>query len=356
MTRTDRKKNYIAYFDLLRVLSMFGVLFMHLSSARLAKVNSTGWYLIAGLDSFFFTAVPIFLMISGALILSAPQAQDARYLLRHRLPKIIVPLFVWSAATLAIDHLAAFLHGNGFGFVGYLQKLASIPLHEAAPPYWFIYYLIPLYLLSPLLSSAAKNLTDKAWRYLGIVVMITAFYKTAAALFPDGIGRVEIFERLFLFSGCAAYFFFGYWLHHAQFRIRNGVLLGVLILDTALITWMTGVLSSGGTLDQTMQSYNLIFTGILSVSLFLLIKQNGDRIPNSVQRCIHWLSGHSFCVYLSHVPVIRLLPTVGIDISSFGGFLLSIPLTLGICLMISMIAGRIRPLCYVLTGTRYKKK
>ena len=355
MTHTNQKSGYIAYFDILRVISMFGVLFMHLSSARLAAVGGAGWYAVAAFDSFFYTAVPIFMMISGALILSAPQAQDIRYLLRHRLPRLIVPLLVWSAGTLAIDNAAAFVHGEGFGIAQYLQELSAIALHEAAPPYWFLYYLIPLYLLSPLLSAAAKGMSEKTWRYLGILAFIVVFYKTAAALFPDKLGRIEILERLFLFSGCAAYFFFGYRLHHTRVKVKNGVLLGIIAADLVLITWMTGVLSDGSNLDQTVQSYNLLFTSILSVSLFLLIKQNIEKIPQTIQRVSRRLSGHSFCVYLSHVPVILLLPSIGIDISTWAGFLLSIPITTAICLAISAIAVRIRPLCYILTGTRYKK-
>ena len=105
---------HIVYFDILRTLSMFGVLFMHLSSARLARPDSAGWRLLVLPDSFFFIAVPIFFMISGALILQSASTRDPNYLLRKRLPRLLVPLTLWSAATLALPFLAELSHGNGF--------------------------------------------------------------------------------------------------------------------------------------------------------------------------------------------------------------------------------------------------
>lgn len=348
---------HIVYFDILRTLSMFGVLFMHLSSARLARPDSAGWRLLVLPDSFFFIAVPIFFMISGALILQSASTRDPNYLLRKRLPRLLIPLTLWSAATLALPFLAELFHGNGFDLRKYLGSLVSIAMHEAAPPYWFLYYLIPLYLLSPALKAAADGLTEKGWRYLGGLTLLICIYKTLGALLPAVQAlRIEILERLFLFSGCAAYFFFGFYLHCFKRRIHNGILLGIILADTALITAGTWIRSVGGILDQSFQSYNLFFTLTLAICTFLLAKQNAGRLSPRAKQIFAWLSAHSFGVYLSHVPVILLLPSAGIDLSSGAGFLCSLVLVPALCLLISWASSRIRFLCWPLTGKRWQAK
>lgn len=348
---------HIRYFDVLRTLSMSGVLFMHLSSARLAEPGCTGWGLLVLLDSFFFIAVPLFFMISGALILQSGPASEPAHLLRHRLPRLLIPLVFWSAAVLALPFLRELIHGNGFDLRGYLYALTTIAAHEAAPPYWFLYYLIPLYLLSPALKAAANGLTEKSWRYLGILALIVCTYKTCVTLLPFAKAfQIEIFERLFLFSGCAAYFFFGFYLHQMQYRVPNGILLGIILGDTVLISVGTWIRSAGGVLDQSFQSYNLLFTLVLAISVFLLAKQNNGRLNTRTGKVFNWLAARSFGVYLSHVPVILLLPSAGIDLSSGKGFIYSLFLVPAVCLLISWGISRVRFLCWPLTGARWQKK
>ena len=351
------KKTHIVYFDLLRVLSMFGVLFMHLSSARLAQIESPGFIAVCALDSFFYIAVPLFFMISGALLLTSPKTDDPAAL-KTRLPRIAVPLLVWSILTLAIPLAGDLVHGRTPDLGAFLASLPRIFAHEAAIPYWFLYFLIPLYLLSPVLRPAAKGLSEKGWRYLACLVLIVTAYKTAETIFPYPSDlRIEILDRLFLLSGCMAYFFFGYRLHRKNFRISGAALLAFILADTAFITAATVLRSRvSGALDQSYQSYNLLFTALLAAAVFLLVKQNGDRLPDRAKRVIAWLADRSFGVYLAHVPVILLLPSVGVDISTGTGFLISLAVVPAVCLLISWAASRIPVLCYLLTGQKREKR
>ncbi len=348
---------HIAYFDILRTISMFGVLFMHLSSARLAKPGDIGWGLLVVFDSFFFIAVPIFFMISGALILQSDATKQPHYLLLHRLPRLLIPLAIWSIATNTIPFLADWVHGRGLDLQAYLTALVSIVAHEAAPPYWFLYYLIPIYLLSPALKAAADGLSETAWKYLGILALLVCIYKTLWTIFPSLQSlRIEIFERLFLFSGCLCYFFFGFYLHRSKYHVSNRILTAIVLVDTVFISAATWLRSTGGSLDQSFQNYNLLFTLILAVSVFLLAKQNAHRFSPRIKRIFAWLATYSFGVYLSHVPVILLLPSIGIDLSTGTGFLISLLLVPATCLLLCWGISQIRFLCWPLIGLRWKGK
>ena len=351
----DKKDRHIAYFDFLRVFSMLGVIIMHLSSAYLQSPANRGWKLLVIPNSVFFVAVPVFFMISGALILSSPETSDPASL-KRRIPRLVIPLLLWSACTLILDNLAAFIHTGSFDMAGYIKELGSIFLHEAAPPYWFMYYLIPLYLLSPALKAMAENLSDKGWRWLGALVLIVVLYKTVMAFLPDASAKADIPERLFILSGCLAYFFFGYRLRTAEIQIKNGVLLAVILIDTAVISAGTIFLSKNGEFVQTFQTYNLVFTAILAVSVFLLAKQNEALLSDGAKKVFAFLSKRSYGVYLIHVPVIFLLPSAGINIASAKGMLISFVLVPLVCFVITELAMRIKPFSYILTGCKYNRK
>ena len=109
-------------------------------------------------------------------------------------------------------------------------------------------------------------------------------------------------------------------------------------------------------MDQSFQSYNLLFTLVLAISVFLLAKQNNGRLNTRTGKVFNWLAARSFGVYLSHVPVILLLPSAGIDLSSGKGFIYSLFLVPAVCLLISWGISRVRFLCWPLTGARWQKK
>ena len=352
--KSDTVQGHIAYFDVLRTISMFGVLFMHLSAARLAMVESRGFIAVCTADSLAFIAVPIFFLISGALLLGSPKTDDPDILLKTRLPRIAVPLFFWSVITLAIPLAADLVHGRAPDFGAFFSAVPHIFAHEAAIPYWFLYFLLPLYLLSPVLRAAAKGLTEKGWRYLACLTLIVTVYKTMETILPYPADmRLEILDRLFLLSGCMAYFFFGYRLHTKKLYISNAALLVFLLADTAIITIGTVVRSrASGALDSSFQTYNLLYTASLALAVFQLARQNADRLPVRAKRVFTWLSARSFGVYLAHVPVILLLPAVGIDISTGKGFLLSLLIVPPLCLLLSWLLSKIPVLRFLLLGQR----
>ena len=66
----------IAYFDVLRILATFAVIVLHLSAQHWADtdVYSRAWQAFNLYDSAVRWAVPVFVMISGALFLSGSQS------------------------------------------------------------------------------------------------------------------------------------------------------------------------------------------------------------------------------------------------------------------------------------------
>lgn len=59
-------------YDLLRVASMVGVVYLHTAAGALRQLGTPLWHFSNLLSSLATAAVPLFFMLSGALLLSHP--------------------------------------------------------------------------------------------------------------------------------------------------------------------------------------------------------------------------------------------------------------------------------------------
>lgn len=60
---------------------------MHTAAGPLRAGINTGWHLLNVCTSLAFTAVPLFFMMSGYLLMTSRKTADISVLLRHRLPR-----------------------------------------------------------------------------------------------------------------------------------------------------------------------------------------------------------------------------------------------------------------------------
>ncbi len=103
----------VEYLDILRALSMLSVVFLHTVAGNLrANYGSAVWHLSNVLSSLVDTAVPLFFMISGALLLGSAKTLSLDYTLKKRVPRVLVPFVVWSLVYVAY-YLAVSWKVNG---------------------------------------------------------------------------------------------------------------------------------------------------------------------------------------------------------------------------------------------------
>ncbi|MDP3442600.1 MAG: acyltransferase family protein, partial [Ignavibacteria bacterium] len=121
-------------FDILRLLSIFGVIIMHTTSMygidiQILDFESFFRYIL----SFSFKwSVPIFFMISGALLLS--KDENAQDFYSKRFKKVLFPTLFWSAIYLSIHYI-----WHGFSVFSLIAALL-----KANPFYhlWFMFAII----------------------------------------------------------------------------------------------------------------------------------------------------------------------------------------------------------------------
>lgn len=65
------ERAHVEYFDWLRIIAALSVIFMHTAAGPLRAGINTGWHLLNVCTSLAFTAVPLFFMMSGYLLMTS---------------------------------------------------------------------------------------------------------------------------------------------------------------------------------------------------------------------------------------------------------------------------------------------
>ena len=340
----------IAYLDLLRVAASVFVVFMHTAARGLRTdvAGHTGWFFLVGLSSLAFCAVPLFFMITGYLLTASERTQDVRVLLRKRLPRLLVPLFFWSLLYILRELVSA----EQFSLSLFAEKLLSIFREPVNVSLWFMYALVGMYLISPLLCAGLRSLDQRGERFLLGLLAAVKLLSALRIVFPDfgaAFLSLDLVNYLEAFNGYLAFFVLGWFLGKTKRHFPAPILWGTAFATWGIITAGTILRSSAaGSYAAAFQSQSGFFELLLAGCLFLLAKQ--ARLPQrpGVRRVLQELAPCSFAIYLMHNLLLQLLGTSAR--SSLTGVLLRTGWIYALALLIAWLCRFVPGLSYLTSG------
>lgn len=341
-------------YDILRIFSMFSVVYLHTAAKSLTDFGQTAlWDFSNFLTAIATPAVPLFFMLSGALLLNDSKTEDLSFLFRRRIPRVLIPLCVWSAAVLTYTALS----GDPAGALGSLRVIFNTPV---IVPYWFLYALIPIYLLSPFLKKMTDRLSPSHWNYLMGLWLCCSILLYTFRSFAPASWTVPLTEHwtlnLNLVGGYLGYFLLGAYLERLPRKPSRRLLwcaVPVLLLISILGTrWDT---FTHGAYSDRFTNYHSLFTCLLSAAIFLLA-DSYLRGRRNTSRMLIRLSNASFCVYLLHPLALGLANRILLYLTGSEVFT-SIPQQLAVyicvcvfCLIVSALLSSVQPLALLFTG------
>lgn len=351
---TDQAHQY--HFDYIRVFAMLCVVFMHLASNAL-RVDTAylgkNWHVINAATSLAFSAVPLFFMISGYLLVSSSRSSDVGYLLKKRIPKLIVPLVVWSA--LAALWIAV---RDEAGIRSALRPIAAMGSEPVMVHFWFMYTLIGMYLISPVLHNGLSRLDTGGKKYIFVLLLLVETITTLQMMLPAHLIRYlpsKLFSELSFFSGHLVSFVLGWLLGQTKRKIPNPLLIVIALADWAFITFMTYHLTlQTGEYTATYQSQGRGLEILLAACIFLLGKQLWNRSLGFVNQIISPLAALAFPVYLMHNITINMMAQTWLPRQNAPELLFSTLLIVIVCYLVIKTAATIPPLCYITTGMNFR--
>lgn len=300
-------KERVAYLDLLRVFSILAVMVLHVSGQSWAvlDVHSAEWRVLTFYDGICRWGAPLFVMISGALMLD--RDRTGRQLVRKSL-RLVAAFLFWSAVYALVESRRRPMATREL-----LLEIAAGHYHM-----WFLFMILGLYLITPFLRRivASRRLTE----YFLLLALIFNFaipqsLSLAALLNPalaEAAGAI-VNKIYFHFAlGFAGFYVLGYALSRAELSRGLRWALGALSLAGFAVTvGLTTLLSwRQGAADERVLTYFSLNALLESVGVFLLFRYCSGwtgRLGERGRRVLRALSEGSFGAYLIHPLVLEFL-------------------------------------------------
>jgi surface polysaccharide O-acyltransferase-like enzyme len=334
--------------DLLRVISIAGVLAIHTFGYMVGNDEvrgSAAWWVAVTLDLGVVWVVPVFVMISGALVLHPrAHAQGPWAFYRKRFARILPALVFWH-----IFYVIAYqmlLRGSDLSLRQVEQMLVD---GRVATAMYFLWLIAGLYLVAPILAAFVSDNVRRAVILAAAVLGWTmAVYVVTRLTNYHGYARPISLTALTLWWPYVGYFLAGWALHSVSLGRRGKIIVGgVAAILIAEGVWQWGTATDHPRLE-VLSPFGAFGTTVVIVSLCVFaFFASTLRNAAADSRAARWLikaSDASFGVFLVHIflleVVLQVVPGVGAG-SSLGALAVTYVVVLAASFAVSMVAARI---------------
>ncbi|WP_028868255.1 acyltransferase [Psychromonas arctica] len=314
----------IFYIDFLRFIAAIAVIMIHVLGPfryLYGEIPGSDWLAAAGLNSLTRWAVPVFMMISGALLLSSKTlsskalspkplsppklpskslSQDASsqesfkwgpYLIK-RVSKVVVPFVGWTIIfALVSGYMVDGIFTGEWSSNIATETLGSSLTEPVWYHLWFFYDFIPLYFVIPFLLPLLKQASDDH-----IKLALSCW---AILLFMHWLKIGDFLQQnLVLYSG---YLVLGWYLFNRDNRdhLKYWITAGSLMLLLNFFgTWY--VATEKQAYSSLFMGYKTINTAIIGGMLFVLAQTYAHKIQGRLRALVTLISTYSLGIYLVH--------------------------------------------------------
>lgn len=310
-TQSGRRWSY----DLLRVLSIVGVIAIHVFGAVVgdpSRPHDAGWWYAVAIDIGFIWVVPVFVMLSGALVLAPRQhAAGPASFYRRRLMRLAPAFVFWQLFYILVFRVWLAENPTGFG-----AAIASIIDGRPYTHLYFLWLIVGLYAIAPVLAAFLNQGGERrALWFAGIVLAATVMTASSSgvltALGVAGSGGLVALTQWLPYVG---YFLAGW-------ALRDVVLRGhaLLLASAATLALVVAIIVQFGFRADlpwlnavAPVSYYGPLVALASVGCFVVGNGLGARFSPSgrIAAAIIAISDAAFGVFLVHFAVMLALRAV----------------------------------------------
>lgn len=367
-------KKQIVWLDAVRLLAFFFLLCCHAAdpfyaTATYANADAGGPVDPAMLTwgerwmAFVRPCVPLFVMITGALMFPVRQSMGAFY--KKRILRVLWPFLIWSVlyylfpwitGLLGLDKSIVYTcfiwaESDSQSFQSSLANILRIPYTFSfiAQHMWYIYMLIGLYLYMPIFSAWVERATKRQMQVVlglwGLSTFLPYFHQFVST-YAFGTCTWNSFGIFYYFAGFNGYLLLGHYLrYHVNWSwSRTWPVALVLLVAGFLVTYLGyGYIMSLP--DKTPEmielfwTYNTINVACMSAAWFLLLKHVSLPAESKAGRMLANLTFCGFGIYMVHyffvglcyqiiqtfaLPVCLRIPASALLIFAFSWILVSV--------------------------------
>ena len=278
--------------DIVRIVACLMVVLMH---SPMPNMDLSG-IIAVGNTMITMPCIGLFFIVSGYLLL--PVKTSMKDFLTKRLGKVVWPTLVFTLFYIIVNTIC-----DGGDIKSILKQIASIPFGaQGNGVLWFMYTLMGLYLIAPIITPFIEKATRKELEFIIGLWAITLLWPYLMIVLSVNTGIDSILHS---FSGYAGYFILGFYLKKYPIRINTFAALLLIVMPFFLYI---GFKKMGIELGfEEGFSYLSLPIALMTLSVFLLLQKyvRTNKLSLTVRNVISDFSNCSFGIYLLHIFVMR---------------------------------------------------
>lgn len=305
-------KNRIFYYDALRALAIIGILSCHVAASfalEKSLINTDSYYLIAFFDCFRDFSIPIFVTLSGALLLNRPTSLNS--FIKKRFNRVFIPFVFWVIIYILFSVLFLKVNDPTYYLGIILGKHGTIGVI-----FWFIWMIIIVYILIFIINQIF-NLNKKIVpKFIKISVVIFLIYSLLKSF-----GLIPTIQHEFIsYIQFIGYSILGYYLSKKDFtKIYNyninPKIIIILTLSLSICIYVYYIIFNVVPISielnkfHSLEYFNILII-LLSSSIFLLFRYvlENNKIENKIiGKITTSISIHSFGIYFIHYLILKYI-------------------------------------------------
>jgi surface polysaccharide O-acyltransferase-like enzyme len=293
----DRSRE-IQYINRLRIIGIYAVVTAHVAIwlTMATPAFTANWWLGCWIFYLGHFAIPVFVMISGALLLGNGRGESAIDFYKRRMYRVGIPLVVWTVVYLVVRRV---VHGEHLT----VQSVTTLIL--TGNPYyhlWFMYMIVGLYLITPALRVFVQRSSRRRRLFVIAAVLILAnIYFQLDAIFWNHPRFI-----LTTFIPFIAYYLCGYELRLIDpRRVPSRYLVAVVAASVIYLAAFSGLFleTKGGVGTRYLFDFFSLPMVFLSIGVFwaAYLHDMVAKPPTGVRRtALEWVASTTLGIYILH--------------------------------------------------------
>lgn len=292
-------KNRIIYYDILRTISIIAVIVIHVIGNTINTFNLSGIPMVVykSIWQLMYFAVPMFVVISGGIFLNPEKDITLKDLYKKYILRILIALFAFGIIYSLIE---IYFINKTLNLGSLILAIKNVFTGNLWAHMWYLYLILGLYIISPILKVFIKNCSMKQLQYLLLILFIFTI------IIPEisAVLNFKIAFNILVTSPYILLYLLGFYLTKydipKKYRIANyifSIIFVILIIINNFLKFF----------DANIITYTSIGSFSIVISLFLLAKNLNLHLNNKTQKILKNISECGFGIYLIHQLIINVI-------------------------------------------------
>ena len=276
--RQELQGDRLVWADNTRILAIFAVILLHVSAILVIGVrnlDSRQWWIGNIYNALSRWCVPVFVMLSGALLLSEDKVESIAEFYKKRAARVLIPTLFWTLFFVVWSLAEGVMQGHALSARFFMKALS---VGKTFVHMWFLYMIIGLYFIAPFIRILVRNTSKREIFFFTIVLfLLAAINEIYYSLHPK-----NIFLFINQFWNYLPYFIAGHFICKTEWKPRTSILCLVFVLSVVLAALACFFVGEWQGLKKGLYFYRSLSVTVIpmSISIMFLFKKLSAAIVN----------------------------------------------------------------------------